>query len=104
MIRSLFFTAAFLAASPAVVSVAADATITGPVLSVYEDGFRIADDKAQAIRVFTWTLCGDSTRDHIQRGDRVTVEGDRDWRMLDARSVTKADGTPACPVEAAPKL
>jgi hypothetical protein len=89
---------------PATVSFAADATITGPVLSVYEDGFRIADDKAQAVRVFTWTLCGDSTRDHITRGDRVTVAGDRDWRMLDASSVTKADGTPACPPSAAPAI
>jgi hypothetical protein len=103
MIRLLSFATAFLAASPVTVSFAADATITGPVLSVYEDGFRVADDKAQAIRVFTWTLCGDSTRDHIARGDSVTVEGDREWRMLDARSVTKADGSPACPAEAAPK-
>jgi hypothetical protein len=103
LIKLLPFVAACLIGSSATVSFAADAAITGPVLSVYEDGFRIADDKAQAIRVFAWNLCGDSTRDFIQRGDRVTVEGDRDWRMLDARSVTKADGTPACPASAAPQ-
>lgn len=84
-------------------SVAAEVTLSGPVLSVYEDGFRIADEKAQAMRVYAWSLCGDSTRDHIRRGDRVTVTGDREWRMIEATSVTKEDGSPACPESAAPR-
>jgi hypothetical protein len=98
------FAAIFLIALLDVVAASAsEATITGPVLSVYEDGFRVADDKAQAVRVDTWSLCGDRTRDYISRGDRITVQGDREWRFLYANSITKADGTPACPKDAAPQ-
>jgi hypothetical protein len=82
---------------------AAEATLSGPVLSVYDDGFRIADENALAVRVDAWSLCGDTTRDHISRGDRLTVQGDREWRFLYAASVTRADGTSACPKEAAPQ-
>jgi hypothetical protein len=104
MLRSFALGCALLAASSwTAASIAAEVTITGPVLSVYEDGFRIADDKAQAMRVFAWSLCGDSTRDHIKRGDQVTVTGDREWRLVEARSITKADGGPACPEDAAPR-
>jgi hypothetical protein len=78
MLRHFAFGCALIVAlSWPAASIAAEVTITGPVLSVYEDGFRIAEEKAQAMRVFAWTLCGDSTRDHIRRGDQVTVEGDR---------------------------
>jgi hypothetical protein len=82
---------------------AAETTISGPVLSVYDDGFRVADDKAQPVRVDAWSLCGDETRKHISRGDRITVQGDREWRHLYATSLTKDDGTPVCPENAAPR-
>jgi len=85
-------------------SVAAEVTLTGPVLSVYQDGFRIANERGQALRVFAWSLCGDATADHISRGDQVTVTGDQEWRLIEAQSVTKEDGSPACPESAAPAI
>jgi hypothetical protein len=104
MPKPIVLAAAFIASVAwTTASTAAEVTITGPVLSVYEDGFRVADDKAQAMRVFAWSLCGDSTRDHIRRGDQVTVVGDREWRMVEAASVTRPDGTPACPEDAKPR-
>lgn len=104
MLRPCTFAAALLVASLwPLPSKAAEVTISGPVLSVYDDGFRVADDKAQAVRVDAWSLCGDETRKHIARGDRITVQGDREWRHLYAASITKADGIPACPVDAAPR-
>ena len=82
---------------------AAEVTLNAPVLSVYDDGFRMADDRGLALRVDAWSLCGDSTRNYISRGDRLVVTGDRDWRWVAAQSITKAGGTPACPADAAPK-
>jgi hypothetical protein len=82
---------------------ASEVTLNAPVLSVYEDGFRMADDGGQALRVDAWTLCGDNTRNHISRGDRLVVTGDREWRWVAAQSITKEDGTPACPNDAAPQ-
>jgi len=82
---------------------AAEVTLNAPVLSVYDDGFRMADDRGQALRVDAWMLCGDDTRNYISRGDRLVVTGDRDWRWVAAQSITKEDGTPACPADAAPE-
>jgi hypothetical protein len=82
---------------------AAEVTLNAPVLSVYDDGFRMADDRGLALRVDAWMLCGDNTRDHISRGDRLVVTGDREWRWVVAQSIAKEDGTPACPDDAAPK-
>ena len=82
---------------------AEEMTITAPALSVYDDGFRISDNGALPLRVDAWALCGDRTREHISRGDIITVQGDREWRWLYATSITKADGTPVCPEDAAPK-
>jgi hypothetical protein len=82
---------------------ASEVTLNAPVLSVYDDGFRTADDRGHALRGDAWTLCGDSTRNHIGRGDRLVVTGDRDWRWVAAQSITREDGTPACPEDAAPR-
>lgn len=82
---------------------AVEVTLNAPVLSVYDDGFRMADERGHALRVDAWSLCGDSTVDHINRGDRLVVTGDREWRWVAAQSITKEDGTPACPEDAAPK-
>ena len=82
---------------------AVEVTLNAPVLSVYEDGFRMADDRGLALRVDAWNLCGDNTRNYIRRGDRLTVIGDREWRMVAAHSIAKVDGTPACPADAAPR-
>jgi len=82
---------------------AAEVTLNAPVLSVYDDGFRMADDRGLALRVDAWMLCGDNARAHISRGDRLVVTGDREWRWVAAQSITKEDGTPACPADAAPK-
>jgi len=90
------------AASTAAAS-AAEVTLNAPVLSVYDDGFRMADDRGLALRVDAWSLCGDNTRNYVNRGDRLVVTGDREWRMVAAQSITKADGTPACPADAAPR-
>ena len=82
---------------------AVEVTLNAPVLSVYDDGFRMADDRGLALRIDAWSLCGDNTRDHITRGDRLVVTGDREWRWVAAQSIMREDGTPACPEEAAPK-
>jgi len=82
---------------------AAEVTLNAPVLSVHDDGFRMADDRGLALRVDAWMLCGDNTRDHISRGDRLVVTGDREWRWVAAQSIAMEDGTPACPEDAAPK-
>jgi hypothetical protein len=92
----------FGAVSPAA-AIAAEVTLNAPVLSVYDDGFRMADDRGHALRVDAWNLCGDNTRNFISRGDRLVVTGDRDWRWVAAQSITKEDGTPACPEDAAPR-
>ena len=102
MLRSCILAAALLVIWH-LPSGASEATISGPVLSVYDDGFRVADDKAQPVRVDAWSLCGDETRKHISRGDRITVQGDREWRHLYATSITKPDGSPVCPEDAAPR-
>jgi hypothetical protein len=82
---------------------AAEVTLNAPVLSVYDDAFRMADDRGHALRVDAWAVCGDNVRDHISRGDRLVVTGDREWRWVAAQSITKEDGTAACPADAAPK-
>jgi hypothetical protein len=98
LLMSLFVGVASTAATHA-----AEVTLDAPVLSVYDDGFRMADDRGLALRVDAWTLCGDNTRNYIKRGDRLVVTGDRDWRMVAAQNITKVDGTPACPEEAVPR-
>jgi hypothetical protein len=104
MRKLLSFAGAFVVVSiSSTASGGSEVTITAPVLSVYEDGFRVADEKAQAVRVDAWGICGDQTREHIKRGDRITVTGDRDWRFVYATSIAREDGSPACPANAAPR-
>lgn len=72
----------------------AQATYTGTVERVWEDGFRL-DTGDRTLRVDSWDVYGDNTHRNITVGDRITVTGEFDGREFDAFSIT--DEAPASP-------
>ena len=67
----------------------AEATYTGTVERVWEDGFRLHTDK-RTLWVDTWDLYGDSTPNNIAVGDRISVTGAFERIEFDAFSITAA--------------
>ena len=67
----------------------AQATYTGIVERVWEDGFRL-DTGNRTLWVDTWDLYGDNTPNNIVVGYRISVTGEFDRIEFDASSITVA--------------
>lgn len=65
----------------------AQATYTGIVERVWEDGFRL-NTGDRTITVDSWDVYGDRTPLHIQVGDRISVFGEFENGEFDLFSVT----------------
>ncbi|QQE67444.1 hypothetical protein GFS31_41570 (plasmid) [Leptolyngbya sp. BL0902] len=63
-------------------------SFNGTVSNVWEDGFSL-NLGSQILRVDSWDLYGDSTRNFVSIGDRLTVLGEFDDREFDASSITR---------------
>jgi single-stranded DNA-binding protein len=67
----------------------AQATHTGIVERVWEDGLRLNTGE-RTLRVDTWDVYGDNTASYVSVGDEVTITGEFEGREFDAFSITGA--------------
>lgn len=67
----------------------AQATYTGIVEQVWEDGFRLRTGD-RTLTVDSWDVYGDNTVAHVEVGDRITVSGEFADGGFDAFSITDA--------------
>lgn len=67
----------------------AQATYTGVVEQVWEDGFRLRTGD-RTLMVDSWDVYGDNTATHVEVGDRITVSGEFSDGGFDAFSITDA--------------
>ncbi|MDJ0706299.1 MAG: hypothetical protein QNJ46_23760 [Leptolyngbyaceae cyanobacterium MO_188.B28] len=67
----------------------AQATYTGTVKRVWEDGFRLHIGD-RTLWVDAWDLYGDNTLDNIAVGDRISVTGEFERIEFDASSIAVA--------------
>jgi hypothetical protein len=74
---------------------AQDATFSGRVDRVWEDGFQL-NNGDRSITVDSYDICGDNTTRHITVGEQVTVTGEFEGGEFDAFSITKANGESVC--------
>ena len=68
----------------------AQATYTGTVERVWEDGFRLHTND-RTLWVNAWDIYGENTPSNIAVGDRITVTGEFERIEFDALSITEAD-------------
>lgn len=83
-------------ASSGDVSPDADGNFVGVVTDVREDGLNMDVDSGGSMRVDTFAVCGDNTRQFISVGDRLTITADREAVDFDAITILDEAGEPAC--------
>ncbi|ANV84181.1 hypothetical protein AWQ21_07200 [Picosynechococcus sp. PCC 7003] len=69
--------------------------LTGTVERVWEDGFRI-NTGDRTIRVDSWSICGDNTRQNVSVGDELTIEGEFSGGEFDASAITNVNDENIC--------
>ncbi|QCS49973.1 hypothetical protein FEK30_11290 [Picosynechococcus sp. PCC 11901] len=69
--------------------------LTGTVERVWEDGFSI-NTGDRSIRVDSWGVCGDNTRQNISVGDELTLEGEFSGGEFDASAITNVNDENIC--------
>ncbi|RMD72885.1 hypothetical protein [Cyanobacterium sp. Dongsha4] len=72
-----------------------NASFSGTVERVWEDGFQLKTD-SRSLSVDSYSVCGDKTPQHIQVGDQVTVTGELEILEFDAFSIIKNNNTKVC--------
>ncbi|MEM6434337.1 MAG: hypothetical protein AAF773_10880 [Cyanobacteria bacterium P01_D01_bin.115] len=76
-------------------SQAQEATLTGNVDLVWEDGFQL-NASNRSITVDSYNLCGDNTPSSINVDEEVTVTGEFEGREFDAFSIENSSGDTVC--------
>ena len=76
-------------------SQAQEATLTGNVARVWEDGFQL-NESNRSITVDSYDLCGDNTASSIAVDEEVTVMGEFEGREFDAFSIENSSGETVC--------
>lgn len=69
--------------------------LTGTVERVWEDGFNI-NTGDRTIRIDSWSICGDNTRQNVSVGDELTLEGEFSGGEFDASAITNANDENIC--------
>lgn len=72
-----------------------NASFSGTVERVWEDGFQLKTDSG-SLTVDSYGVCGDNTLQHIQVGDQLTVTGELEILEFDAFSIIKDNKTRRC--------
>ncbi|MBD2428456.1 hypothetical protein [Phormidium sp. FACHB-1136] len=78
----------------------AQATYTGTVERVWEDGFRL-NTGDRTLRVDSWSVYGDNTANAVRVGDELTVTGEFEGREFDAFTITESGSTVSAAAEPA---